>query len=183
MRQFTLRRRLRALQRAYYAGPEGSESVIGEYLRVLADARDRELRRVDAKPVAVHVGSGGHHIAGWINIDFLSAPPVDVCTDASFALPFRSNTIDYIHSEDFIEHVDLDGGKRFIAEGFRVLKPGGVMRILTPDLRALIERVYEARESKQLAWCKAYFAAADACESLNMHRSEEHTSELQSPYV
>lgn len=172
MRQFARRRRLRKLQRAYYAGPEGSEQVIGEYLRVLAEAREDELQRArgDAKPpVALHVGSGGHHIPRWINIDFLSAPPVDVSADASFALPFRSETVDYIHSEDFIEHIDLGGGKRFIADAFRVLKPGGVMRLLTPDLHALIRRVYDARETKQLAWCKAYLGADGACESLNMH--------------
>jgi len=169
MRQFARRRRLRALQRAYYAG---DERVIGDYLGVLAEAREDELRRTETETkrrVALHVGSGGHYIKGWINIDFLAAPPVDVSADASAALPFRSNSVDYIHSEDFIEHVEFDGGKRFVEEAFRVLRPGGVMRLLTPDLRALIRRVYDARESDHIAWCKQYLGADGPCESLNMH--------------
>jgi len=172
MRPFARRRRLRALQRAYYAGPERSEQAIADYLRVLAEAREDELRRTQRgakRPVALHIGSGGHYIRRWINVDFLSAPPVDISADASAALPFRSESVDYIHSEDFIEHVDLAGGKRFVAEAYRVLRAGGIMRLLTPDLRALIRRVYDDRETKHLAWCKSYFGTDDACESLNMH--------------
>ena len=43
------------------------------------------------------------------------------------------------------------------------------MRLLTPDLRALVERVYLQREPRHLAWCDAHLSAAGPCEALNMH--------------
>ena len=43
------------------------------------------------------------------------------------------------------------------------------MRLLTPDLRALVERVYLQREPRHIAWCDAQLSAASPCEALNMH--------------
>jgi predicted SAM-dependent methyltransferase len=93
----------------------------------------------------------------------------DVVADLTLSLPFRSSTFDYIHSEDFIEHVDLEGGQRVLQECYRVLKRGGVMRLLTPDLRRLIRRVYLGRSPADLRWCRVYLDASTPCEALNMH--------------
>src|SRR5206468_145772 len=70
---------------------------------------------------------------------------------------------------DFIEHIDLAAGKRFISEAYRVLTRGGVMRILTPDLRRIVQRVYIERDARHIRWCKTYLDASSPCESLNMH--------------
>jgi predicted SAM-dependent methyltransferase len=157
--------RLRKLQRRYYDSPEKNDAAAGEYLRALA-----ELRGTEQPPlVCVHVGSGGHTLDGWINVDLEAAPPLDLATDAAAALPFRSESVDRIHSEDFIEHVEYAAGKQFLAEAFRVLKPGGIMRLLTPDLRAIVQRVYLDREPRHLRWCGVYLDAPDPCEALNMH--------------
>lgn len=166
---FLLRRRLRQLQRAYYEAPQKNDAVILEYLRVLAEARKAEVAKLTDKRRALHVGSGGHYLDGWINVDLDPAPPVDAAANLGEAIPFRDASLDYIHSEDFLEHIDLAAGKRFLAEAFRVLKPGGVMRLLTPDLRALVEHLYLGREAKHIAWCKSYLDAEGPCESLNMH--------------
>lgn len=163
--------RLRQLQRAYYEGSQKDDALIAEYLRLLQDARENYLRRMpEERPlVALHVGSGGHYIRGWVNIDLDITTTIDVGANVGETMPFRSGSVDYIHSEDFLEHMDLDSGKRFLAETFRVLKCGGVMRLLTPDLRALVERVYLNRETRHLEWCRAYLDADGPCEALNMH--------------
>jgi predicted SAM-dependent methyltransferase len=162
MIEWRVRRTLRKLQRAYYASPNDA-SIIQRYLETLRSARGSAHRR------ALHAGSGDHHIDGWINVDFGVSDQVEIAADLSQALPFRGDSLDYIHSEDFIEHLDLEGGKRFIAEAHRVLRRGGVMRILTPDLRALVEHVYIAREPRHVQWCADALDAAGACESFNMH--------------
>src|ERR1051326_2357620 len=56
-----------------------------------------------------------------------------------------------------------------VAASYRALRSGGVMRILTPDLRALIDNVYHAREAKHIQWCADALNAGTPCEALNMH--------------
>jgi predicted SAM-dependent methyltransferase len=163
-----LRRRLRHLQDAYYDGQPGDEAVILECFQTLAKARDIYA------PTAIHrhklhLGSGDHRIRGWINVDFSAAMPVDVVADLTREMPFRSGSVDLIHSEDFIEHVDASSGKLVLRECHRILRSGGVMRVLTPDLRALIGEIYVRRDQRHIRWCRAYLDAAGPCESLNMH--------------
>jgi len=55
------------------------------------------------------------------------------------ALPFDDNTFDGVHCGDVIEHVfDTDA---FINEVLRVLKPGGVMIVTTPNLAFWFNRL------------------------------------------
>jgi predicted SAM-dependent methyltransferase len=171
LEDYRYRTRLHRLQRAYYDGDGKDNGVIVEYLRVLAEAREAELARErdPQRTIAVHIGSGGHYIRGWINIDLDPQPPVDVASDLSAAIPMRSDSVHYIHSEDFLEHIDLEAGVLFLRESFRVLRRGGVMRLLTPDLRALIHEVYLARDARHIRWCNAHLGAKGPCESLNMH--------------
>lgn len=168
-----LDRRLRGLQNAYYDGEKKDEAVIVEYFRTLDAARALYLGAAGPANVryrrCVHLGSGDHRISGWINIDFDPAMPVDVAADLRRDMPLRSASVDLIHSEDFLEHVDADRGKHVIAECYRVLRSGGVMRVLTPDLRALVDELYVRRNPRHLRWCRAYLDADGPCASLNMH--------------
>jgi predicted SAM-dependent methyltransferase len=164
-------RTLRRLQRDYYAGnPADAARVAARFLNELADARAEELRRSGApKSIRLHAGSGGHVMEGWIDIDIDADPTVDVAADLGKSLPFRSGSADFIHSEDFLEHLDEEEGLQFLREAYRVLKPGGVMRVATPDLRELVEAVYLRREAQHLRWCGEYLEAEGPCAALNMH--------------
>ena len=167
-----LEQRLRKLQDEYYDDQSTGDATIVNYLTTLAQARELYLSRmVGGVPThrRLHVGSGGHHIAGWINLDLDVSTPVEVAADVTRPLPFRTESIDLIHSEDVLEHLDRDPGRGFLAECYRVLKRGGVMRLLTPDLHLLIERVYLERDDRHLAWCSSYLQARGPCEALNMH--------------
>ena len=165
-----LERRLRKLQDAYYDADKKDENVIAEYFRTLETARNHYLGSCERKHrVRVHLGSGDHHIAGWINVDFSPAMDVEVAADLTREMPFRASSVDLIHSEDFIEHVDETAGKLVLRECHRVLRSGGVMRLLTPDLRALVEEVYVRRDRRHLRWCGVNLDTDDPCGALNMH--------------
>ena len=165
-----LQRRLRTLQDAYYDAGTKDESVIAEYFRTLEAARTHYLAsQREQHRARLHLGSGDHHIAAWINVDFSPAMHVEVAADLTREMPFRSESIDLIHSEDFIEHVDAQAGAIVLRECHRILRNGGVMRLLTPDLRALIEEVYLRREPRHLKWCAVNLATTDRCDALNMH--------------
>ena len=51
-------------------------------------------------------------------------------------LPFRNGSFQLVYSEHMLEHMlpISGGGINFLAEAYRVLAPGGVLRIVTPDL-------------------------------------------------
>ena len=79
------------------------------------------------------LGTSNNVLEGWLNTDIdLYHDPV-VYLDATKRFPFDDNTFDYIASEHMIEHVEYEAAQVMLQECFRVLKPGGRVRIATPD--------------------------------------------------
>lgn len=54
-------------------------------------------------------------------------------------LPFATNTVSAIHSSHVQEHLSEDENIHFFKEAHRILKKGGVLRILVPDLEKEIK--------------------------------------------
>jgi predicted SAM-dependent methyltransferase len=46
-----------------------------------------------------------------------------------------------IFCEEVIEHVDLAMGKKLVGECWRILRPGGIFRLTTPDLNWFANRI------------------------------------------
>lgn len=89
----------------------------------------------------LHIGCGKHILAGWLNTDsYLQDPSLPVCLlDASKRFPFADGTFAYVFSEHMIEHVSYPAGRHMLSECLRVLEPGGVLRVSTPDLDFLLD--------------------------------------------
>jgi predicted SAM-dependent methyltransferase len=104
--------------------------------------RSRESRKAQALAVKgdirLHLGCGGERKAGWVNIDLLG-DPVDVAWNLARALPFESSSVAAIFHEHLIEHLPLDAGDSFMQECYRVLRPGGILRVGVPDAGRLIQ--------------------------------------------
>lgn len=87
----------------------------------------------------LHLGCGKHLLEGWLNADLQPDPSRGIVKlDAREPFPFADAGFDYVFSEHMIEHVPYVDGVRMIHECFRVLRPGGKIRIATPDFRFLI---------------------------------------------
>lgn len=164
---FRVGRRLRRLQRAYYRAPAKNEALIVDYFRALEHARSLTMPMPHGR--CLHLGCEDHRIEGWINVDIVRTGAVDVQADLSRPLPFPDGAMDFIHSEDLLEHLEPDAGRTLLVECFRVLRPGGVMRLLTPDLEHLVTDVYLYPRARHLAWSDAYLGAPTPCEALNAH--------------
>jgi predicted SAM-dependent methyltransferase len=144
--------------------------VIGEYL---ASHYVRKLQ----------VGCGGNILAGWLNSDlnpvrsmgvymanrrqsearYDAAPhPLRdvIFVDATKRLPFRDRTFDYVFSEHMIEHIPFRDAMGLLNEIFRVLKPGGTLRLSTPDLAFLIDLSGAKKtdvQERYIAWATKTF--------------------------
>ena len=57
--------------------------------------------------------------------------------DLSKGIPFPSNSIDVVYHSHFLEHLDRDIVEKFLLEVKRVLRSGGIQRIVVPDLEKL----------------------------------------------
>jgi predicted SAM-dependent methyltransferase len=87
----------------------------------------------------LHVGCGRYSLEGWLNADInLDHSNIDIFLDARDHLPFEDDQFQFVYAEHLIEHLTYDEGRRFCKEVFRILRPGGVMRISTPDLQFLL---------------------------------------------
>lgn len=95
----------------------------------------------------LNIGAGRKHLTGYVNIDLEDG--ADIVCDVTKGLPFASNSVDGIYSEHFIEHLSQGDGHFFMRECRRVLVPGGVIRIATPDLDDLITEYFRAGPRSQ----------------------------------
>lgn len=78
----------------------------------------------------------------WTNIMFVVVPlpPIDHVFYADLSrepLDFPDNTFDAVNSYHLMEHLTPQEGERLMAEMFRVLKPGGILRVSVPDLESI----------------------------------------------
>lgn len=113
--------------------------------RYLAAAPSRNL----------HLGCGQHVLPGWLNTDLYPLDGGVLHVDAARRFPFRPATFDRIYSEHLIEHLTYPQGRMMLEECFRVLKPGGRIRISTPDLRFLTDLLSHDRtelQERYVAW-------------------------------
>jgi predicted SAM-dependent methyltransferase len=88
---------------------------------------------------ALHLGAGGNLLKGWLNTDLEPSRPEIAFADVLEPLPFTNNSLDFVYSEHLIEHIKYHEGVELLRECFRALKPGGRLRVSTPDLRFLID--------------------------------------------
>jgi len=93
----------------------------------------------------VNVGCGASGQAGWVNLDLLELPGVTCVYDCRKSLPFADESVSCIFTEHFLEHIDYcEEIPCFISECYRVLEPGGVIRIIVPDAEKYIRAYCEA---------------------------------------
>lgn len=132
----------------------------------------------------LQIGCGGNLLSGWLNSDLnpvrsmgvylathqdgrrrggvmpdgwgAAHPLKDIIfLDATNALPFPDETFDCVFSEHMIEHIPYQDATHLINEIYRILKPGGRVRISTPDLSFLMDLYAQDKTEVQrryIAW-------------------------------
>lgn len=99
------------------------------------------MKKDNTKLNYLNIGCGNRFHSSWMNIDMVSYhPDVTECNILN-GLPFPNNTFEVVYHSHVLEHFRQQDGKKFIEECYRILKPGGIIRIAVPDLEK-ITRTY-----------------------------------------
>jgi len=113
--------------------------------RAMSLRRARELRGL-----RLIIGGGDSRPDdGWHTVDFRAT--ADFQVDIRRGLPFGDASCRFIFSEHVFEHLDMQELRRVTSECYRVLEPGGMIRIVTPDL----EKWAQAYVTKNSAFFEA----------------------------
>jgi SAM-dependent methyltransferase len=60
--------------------------------------------------------------------------------------PFGDGSVEAIYSSHFLEHLELEEARHVLGEAHRVLRPGGRIRLVVPDLAAMVDQYLRERE-------------------------------------
>jgi predicted SAM-dependent methyltransferase len=114
----------------------------------------------------LNLGCGNQVVDGWINVDyFLGARLVKIPAFAFFnrvfrvfdmewdkriflhdltkPLPWKKGEVSAIYSSHTLEHLNKEDGSALLNEAYRVLSPGGILRIIVPDLKVVLDDFHE----------------------------------------
>jgi SAM-dependent methyltransferase len=75
----------------------------------------------------IQFASGGNQLDGWLNLQEHDG-------DITKPLAFKNDSVDFIFIEHGLEHVTPQQGYKFLLEAYRILKSGGVIRVIVPDI-------------------------------------------------
>ena len=75
------------------------------------------------------------HQEDWVNCDFQNTSKGVLKMNLLGVLKFGDDSADVIYHSQFLEHLSCEEALKFLLECKRVLKKGGIMRIVTPDMQ------------------------------------------------
>ena len=101
-------------------------------------------------PVRLNIGCGDDIRPGYLNIDRF-APGAGIRMDAS-RLAFADRSVDEIFSSHMLEHLSKYEVPEFLGEWNRVLKPGGKVEIIVPDLPWCMRQWLRLPDSARWDW-------------------------------
>jgi len=82
----------------------------------------------------LNVGCGGRFHPDWTNVDLKAVSPLVIEYNILKNLPFEDNVFDVVYHSHILEHLSRSAGEKLLRECVRVLKPGGIIRVVVPDL-------------------------------------------------
>lgn len=87
----------------------------------------------------VNLGCGPVYVdsADWLNLDFVTNSKSVLQANLLEKLPVDEGSAKLVYSSHFLEHIPKPQVMHFLAECLRVLKPGGVLRLVLPDLEEM----------------------------------------------
>lgn len=89
----------------------------------------------------VNLGCGRRFHPDWVNIDIYAAGSGVIAHDLRKGIPLADASCDLVYHSHVLEHFRRPDALHFMQECCRVLKKGGVVRVVVPDLEQIC-RIY-----------------------------------------
>lgn len=83
---------------------------------------------------------------------------------------YSGNSVDVVYASHLFEHLTLSAASLFMKEAYRCLKPGGVIRIVVPDLYQICKKYIDEYESNTFPKESTEFVMW----AINMHREGQY---------
>ena len=115
--------------------PVTSYAKVRSFLSAVTRGKKIFIKQVSVKnKTFLNVGCGPYPEPGFINLDYGWHPQIDICWDiAGKPYPLKDNSLEGIFTEHCLEHISFDSCLENLKEFYRLLKPGGTLRIIVPD--------------------------------------------------
>jgi predicted SAM-dependent methyltransferase len=116
--------------------------------RVVADyIRNNAVRKLQ-------IGAGDNSKPDWLNTD-IEPQSGQSYLDAGKPFPLPDRSFKYVYSEQVIEHLPYEQGLVMLKESYRVLAPGGAVRLATPNLTKFIALFQESKTPEMRDYLEA----------------------------
>jgi hypothetical protein len=92
------------------------------------------------EPTLLNLGCGAEVHPAFVNVDLIEAPGV-VKHDLRQGIPYEDKTYDLVYHSTMLSHLRPADALTLTRDCYRVLKPGGILRIVTEDLEQMC-RIY-----------------------------------------
>ena len=141
-----------------------SHPLVRKYQQLRRTLFRKDRRIIDSyleshRSPKLQIGASNHLLSGWLNTDLEPGDGV-AFLDATKPFPLSSNCFCFIHAEHMIEHIPVADGVGMLRECHRILRPGGVVRIVTPNLPQIIGlygSITADTQKQYLDWMAATF--------------------------
>lgn len=100
-----------------------------------------EYNQVDSDLKYLNLGCGYRFDSQWTNVDFVATGKNVIARDLNLGIPFPDQTFELVYHSHILEHFTRNSAAYFLQECCRVLQPGGILRVVVPDLEQ-IARLY-----------------------------------------
>lgn len=85
----------------------------------------------------LNLGCGYRFDAQWTNVNFQTTGKGVINCDLAKGIPFADHTFELVYHSHVLEHFSQAAAKSFMQECCRVLRPGGTLRVVVPDLEQI----------------------------------------------
>lgn len=90
--------------------------------------------------IKYNFGSANKRIAGFLNVDIVNMPEVDIVWDLTIVpYKFVKEPVDEIIAQEFLEHISFIKTEKVLKEWHNILKSGGKATIQVPDVGKMCE--------------------------------------------